>query len=67
LVSFLFPISSPTASNSQPEAKALAHGFANASIAGLDIADTESLDKLVSGADVVIRYVNRPAYISLGM
>jgi alpha-aminoadipic semialdehyde synthase len=45
------------ASNSQQEAKALAHGFANASIADLDIADTENLDKLVSGADVVIRYV----------
>lgn len=46
----------PTASNSQQEAKALAHGFANASIANLDIADSENLDKLVSGADVVIRY-----------
>lgn len=54
----------PIASNSQPEAKALAHGFANASIAGLDIADTESLDKLVSGADVVIRYVDRETHAS---
>ncbi|KAG2187767.1 hypothetical protein INT44_005457, partial [Umbelopsis vinacea] len=49
------------ASNSQPEAKALAYGHANASIAGLDIADTESLDKLVSGADVVISLV--PAFL----
>ncbi|CAO3676791.1 unnamed protein product [Umbelopsis vinacea] len=49
------------ASNSQQEAKALAHGFVNASIADLDIADTENLDKLVSGADVVISLV--PAFL----
>jgi len=49
------------ASNSQQEAKALAHGFANASIANLDIADSENLDKLVSGADVVISLV--PAFL----
>ncbi|KAH8555677.1 Saccharopine dehydrogenase-domain-containing protein [Umbelopsis sp. PMI_123] len=49
------------ASNSQPEARALAHGFENASIANLDISDTENLDKLVSGADVVISLV--PAFL----
>ncbi|KAG2171692.1 hypothetical protein INT43_008072 [Umbelopsis isabellina] len=49
------------ASNSKHEANALAQSFANANTADLDIADTDKLDKLVSGSDVVISLV--PAFL----
>lgn len=52
----LYSFSLITASNLLQEAQALAQGRSDTHVVGLNVDDKESLGRLVSEADVVVRY-----------